>query len=92
MKVRFVGLKLACLRRSNVCCCSSTYVVFCFSCVPPQCLIDNEYRIFVLRNVVVDVRICAVLHPTSILLVTTARRLVRTFFAETRQLHLLVIE
>jgi hypothetical protein len=38
------------------------------------------------------VRICAVLHATSSLLVTTARRLVRTFFAETRQLHLLVIE
>lgn len=37
-------------------------------------------------------RICAVLHPTSILLVTTARLLVRIFFAETRQLHLLVIE
>jgi hypothetical protein len=51
-----------------------------------------EYCFFVLRNGVVDVRICAVLHRTSILLVTTARRLVRIFFAETRQLHLLVIE
>jgi hypothetical protein len=51
-----------------------------------------EYCFFVLRNGVVDVRICAVLHRTSILLVTTARRLVRTSFAVTHQLHLLVIE